>query len=277
MTNRKNNIDDSIDILDDSNEFEIMEKGLNQYLVKYPDEQMINATIDTLRQYVPNKKKQSRKNNDRFLMLMKHTGMEFSLISKWYWLASTILFVLGYLITINTASNPLLTLVILAPVPFILGLVEVFKGREQGLLEMEMACKFSAYEIMLSRLLLISLFNITLNTLLTFGFNPLLDSTTMMEMLLVWFTPLTIFSAISLWLSMMFRGVMFVMTFASIWVFFSILVVSNPAWRDFILNMHIALHFLFVGIGITMFAFQIKRLIKKYSSYEGAETIEVSH
>lgn len=276
MANRKNNIDELVDMMDPI-EFEEMENEMNQFLVKYPDEDQIDATIDTLRQYVPDKKKQFMNPFERFWNLLKHSGTELSLISKSYWVASTILFILGYLITNYGAYNPLLTLVILSPVPFIFGLIEVFKGREQGLLEMEMACKFSAHEIMLSRLLLIGVFNITLNTMLTVGFAPMLDSISMLEMLFVWLTPFTMFTAVALWLGMKFRGTVFVTTFVSLWVLFSTWVVSHPVWGDFILNMHIVLHPLFMGIGIIMFVLQMKRLVQKYSFYEGVGNIEVSN
>jgi hypothetical protein len=125
MANRKNTIDEPVDMID-LMEFEEMEKELNHYLVKYPDEHKIDATIDTLRQYVPNKQNQSMYPLERLWTLIKHSGTELSLISKSYWIASTILFILGYLITIYGAYNPILTLVILAPVPFIFGLLEEF-------------------------------------------------------------------------------------------------------------------------------------------------------
>lgn len=276
MANRKKNTDEFVDMME-SKEFDEIEKKLNYYFVQYPDEHKIDATIDTLRQYVPDKKKQSTKLVERFWALLKHSGREFSLISKSYWLSSIILFIFGYLITNYGAYNPLFTLVILAPIPFIFGLIEVFKGREQGLLEMEMACKFSAHEIMLSRMLLVGVFNITLNTMLTIGFLPLVETISILEILLVWFTPFTIFAAFALWLSMKFRGAVFVMTFLSLWVSFSALVVSYPAWGNFILNMHIAFHFLFMGIGIIMFVIQMKQLVKKYYYYEEVGNIEVTH
>lgn len=276
MGNRKNIIDEQADMINPV-EFKEIEKELNQYVVKYPDEHKIDVTIDTLRQYVPNKNKQPTKIVEQFWTLMKHTTTEMALISKFYWLVSVILFTLGYLVTVFSDYNPLFTLVILAPVPLILGLIEVFKGREQGLLEMEMACKFSAHQIILSRLLLIGVFNITLNILLTVGFAPLLDSLNILEMLLIWFTPFTIFSAFALWLSMKYRGTVFVTILAFLWVLFSILVSSNPTWRDFIVKMHIALHFLFMSIGIIMIVFQIKQLMKKYTAYEEVGIIEVSH
>lgn len=272
----KNKFDELADAFDPI-EMEELEKELNQYLVKYPDEHHVEATIDTLRQYVPEKTKKTVSLFDRFVTLIKRSATEVTLINPAYWIISSLLFILGYFITSHNPYQPLLTLLLLAPLPFVLGLIEVFKGREQGVLEMEMTCKFSAHEIMLSRLFLIGVFNVTLNTLLMISFVPLIDAVSIWQMLMTWFTPLTIFAAIALSLSMKFRGAVFVTTFIVLWIAFCILIISNQAWTHMLLNLRISFHLLFSGLGIALLAIQVKQLMKKYSSYEGVETVEVSY
>jgi len=274
--NQNENPDELSDLIN-SIELREIKQELNQYLVKYPNEQKIDATIDTLRQYVPSKQKQSTKSSEALFRLIKRLATEITLISKIYWFTSVILFILGYLITSYGAYNPLLTLIIIAPFPFILGLIEVFKGRERGLLEIEMTCKLSAYEIMLSRLLLIGVYNIALNTILTFSFAPQIDTVSMLQILFSWMTPLTFFAAISLWISMKFRGPVFMVILVSLWVFFSFLIISKPNWIATILNLNFAVYLLFLGIGIFLLALQIRRLINKYASYEGVGRFETSY
>lgn len=261
----------------DLNELDELEKELNQYLVKYPDEQKINITIDALRQYVPQKQKNTVRLKERLFLLVKRSTTEITLISKTYWSVSAILFLLGYLMTNSIAYDPLVTLIIIAPIPFVIGLVEVFKGRERGLLEMEMACKFSVHEIMLSRLFLIVIYNLTLNTILTISFASLFDTVSMMQIILAWLTPLTLFAAISLWLSMKFRGPVFITLIGSIWLIMGVLFISRPVWLDVLINMNFIFHLLFMGVGIFLFSLQIRYLIKRYSSYEGVEVIEVNY
>ena len=268
MKEAKDNMDEIIDTI---------ESELEQFLVKYPDEYMIDDTIDTLRQYVPDKKKEPMKVFKRLLMLITNSKAEISFISKSYWIISIVLFILGYLITSYSAYNPLATLVTLAPFPFIYGLIEVFRGRDEGLLEMEMACKFSANEIMLSKLLVIGIFNIFLNTLLTVAFAPLLVSINIFKVVLFWFTPFIIFATMALWLSMKLRASILVMSLLPLWVFFSTIVVTDPTWRTLILGMHTALHLLFMIIGMIILAYQIRKLMNKYSSYEGVGLIEISN
>jgi len=274
--NQSKNLDELYDVM---NPIEIreIEQELNQYLVKYPDEQKIDATIDTLRQYVPSQHKQSTKNNERLFKLIQRSVTEITLISKTYWIVSATLFILGYFITRYAAYNPLFTLVIIAPFPFAFGLVEVFKGREKGLLEIEMACKLSAHEIMLSRLLIIGVYNIVLNTFLTFSFVSLINTASMLQILFAWMTPLTFFAALSLWLSMKFRGPIFMTIIVSLWMVFSFLFISKPNWLDFILSLNVAMYMLFLGIGISLFILQIKQLIDKYASFEGGGTFETGY
>src|SRR5699024_10598864 len=111
----------------------------------------------------------------------------------------------------------LLLLTIITPLPFIFGLFEVFKGRESGVLELEMACKYSAYQVMLSRLLLISLYNIGLSLGLSL-ITSLKLAIPIWEIILIWFAPFTVFAAICLWLSARFRNTSFTVLLISCWV-----------------------------------------------------------
>ncbi|MDQ0253559.1 hypothetical protein J2S74_000931 [Evansella vedderi] len=208
---------------------------------------------------------------------MKRSTEEVSVVSKSYWITSMVLFLVGYFLTNYGAYNPLFTLVLLAPIPFIFGLLEVFKGREQGLLEMEMACKFSAHEIILARLFLVGMYNITLNSLLAVSFVPLVDSTTIWEMFLIWFTPFTIFAALALALSMRFRGTVFVTTFFSLWLIFIGLLLNHHAWTAHFFNANTVMYFLLMGVGMLLLAIQVRMLIRKYSTYEEGRTLEANY
>ncbi|MFA9560446.1 hypothetical protein ACERII_24405 [Evansella sp. AB-rgal1] len=271
----KTDIDELDDIFDEK-EYEAIEKELSHYLVKFPDEHKIDATIDTLRQYVPDRKTQSPSVMERLVTIIQRAGTEITIVSKSYWIASTILFFLGYLIANQPNNDPLLTVIFLAPLPFIFGLLEVFKGRENGLLEMELACKFSAHEIILSRLFLIGVYNVTLNTVLTISISPV-TGRPLVEMLLTWFTPFTFFVAIALWLSAKFKGQVFVTTFLGLWLVLTVLVLSNNHWMEAFLNPSPVLHLIFLGIGILLNGIQIRQLIKKYVTYEGGARVEVNY
>ncbi|MCZ0703710.1 hypothetical protein J2T56_001952 [Natronobacillus azotifigens] len=278
--NRFNQTDETdIDELDDSfdeKEYEALEQELTHYLVKFPDENKIDATVDTLRQYVPDRTTKSVSIRERSFALIKRAKTEVTIVSKTYWIASTFLFFIGYLIANQTNTDPILTLIFLAPLPFIFGLSEVFKGREHGLFEMELACKFSAHEIILSRLFLIGIYNLTLNTVLTLVLSPVTGKP-LIEMILTWFTPFTFFVAIGLWLSMKFKGQIFVTTLLSLWLVFIVIFVINNHWMVAFLNIHYILHLVFLTAGFLLVGLQLIQFTKKYQTFEGGTRVEINY
>lgn len=268
---KHNDIDfDEIELLE-------IEENLNQYLVKYPDQDQVNSTIETLHQYLPSNGTQQTSHKRVLKKLMKHSINEFFIISKTYWVSSLLIFIFGYLITLSQSYDPTHTLFILAPLPFVIGLTEIFKGREHGLLEMEMTCKFASHEIMLSRLILIGIFNILLNSLFTILFEPFFTTGYLIDMIMTWLVPLTLFSAVSLYLSMNIKGSLFVVVLLSLWLATSLFIVSNPVWFNTVLSMNSGLKLAFIIAGLTLFSFQIKQITKKYAFYDGDDVYELSY
>lgn len=250
---------------------------LDQYIVQFPDEFKIDATINKLRQYIPAKQSRTKQFSQRFMKLINHAKMEVFFMGKTYWLISIVLFIIGYFVTMARALNPIITLIFLAPIPFIIGLIEVFKSREQGLLEMEMACKFSAHEIMLARLMLISLFNLTLNTMLTLAISPSITGTTLFHVTLLWLTPFTLFTAVVLGLAIKIRSSAFPLAIIPLWGFFVSFVLTDVKWSSFVREMHFGVHFILLVVGISLFFIQIRQLIYKYSILEEVGVVEVSY
>ncbi|MDT2275515.1 hypothetical protein P7H20_12580 [Paenibacillus larvae] len=56
-----------------------------------------------------------------------------------------------------------------APLPLLIGINDVFRSRDKGLFELEMACKFTGSELLLAKLFLIGLYNFLLIVLFCFG------------------------------------------------------------------------------------------------------------
>lgn len=250
---------------------------LDHYLVKYPDEQMIRATIDTLRPYVPQKSEASPSKVTRFLEIFKRMKIEVRFIHPIFWIMSIALFVLGYLVTSQLDYNPTLVLIILAPLPFIFGLIEVFRGRDANLIEMELACKFSAFEVILTRLLIVSLFNFGLVLVLALTLATANQQVNLFEMLVVWFGPFTFFIAIALFLSIKFRGVLFVPIFLSIWIIFSLSIVSENVWQERLLTFNVPFHLMLIAVGSSLAIIQMRSLFKQFDRYQEVGTIETSY
>src|SRR5699024_817557 len=115
------------------------------------------------------------------------------------------------------------------------------------------------------------------NTILTFSFASMMDTASMLQILFAWMTPLTFFTALCLWLSIKFRGPVFVTITISLWMVFSFLFISKPSWVATIVNLNFAVYLLFLSIGIILFILQIRQLINKYAFYEGVGTFETSY
>lgn len=249
---------------------------LEQYLVKYPDDQMIDATIDTLRQYVPEKRTARIVPFDRLSGFFKQAKNEVRFIHPLFWIMSMSLYVLGFFVTNQLKYNPLLVLIVLAPLPFVFGLLEVFRGRDANLLEMELACKFSGFEIILTRLLIVSLFNFSLTFLITILFSSVQDAS-FIEMLLVWFGPFTLFISVALFLSIHFRGAFFVPIFLSIWLIFCLLLVSDSTWTEKFLTFDLSFHLILVISGIGLVSLQMKNLFNIFNRYQEVGIIETRY
>lgn len=257
-------------------EHEAMAGTLHKFLVKYPDESEIKETIESLRTYVPDKRKESVNLHGQFYSLMKQIMREVSVISKSYWLISALFYVVGYYFASFASMDYLLMLVMVTPIPFVLGLFEIFKGRESGMLELEMTCKFSVYQIMVSRLVLIGLYNIGLSVVLTLIFSTQL-MIPIWEIILIWFAPFTIFAAISLWISMRFSHSSFVVMVISCWLIFTTALLLFEPLVELLLSRSIAKQIVLLFLGVVLCYKQVKDLMNAYRSFKGVEKAETSN
>ncbi len=265
---------------DDMNEqdFAALEKVMSEYGVPFPPVHKIDFTVDTLRQYVPSKRQSHQKYFDRLGMLLDRAISEVNFISKIYWLASFVLFVTGYIVAVKAYWNFYGPIVILAPMPFVLGMLEVFKGREKGVLEIELTCKISAREIMLSRLVLIGLYNILLNTLFSTALSILIPEIVLWKILLLWITPFTGVSAVALWLAMKVRGGYAVTLLISGWVVAALTVISSPLFIELFEQVNILGYVIINGLGVVLLLLQVQKILHHhYPYFERSVSIEVNH
>ncbi|RNA67118.1 hypothetical protein [Alteribacter keqinensis] len=264
----KDNETDGMWHLDDKE----LKEELDQFLVKYPDEEQIDATISTLRQYVPQKGRV--RSMERLHALVKRSAAEVSLISPAYWVLSVLLFVLGYAMTTVSTDAPLTMFIVLGSLPFIIGVSEVVKGREQGMLEMEMSCRHSSHEVMLSRLFIIGAYNVLLNGVLIIGFVPVNARVSLWEMILVSLTAFTIFAAVSLAVLSRLRGRNAPITIISIWFVTMVALASNYTWIEKYVHGSLLFQGAVLVTGVGLFLMQAKQLAKRFSTFEEEEYIE---
>jgi len=278
----KQRIEDELlaEVIEDMDEKEIdnLFAQMGEYQISYPREEEINSTILTLNQYVPKKKKAPVRSLDKFMELIDNAKGEVSFISNLYWLASIALFVLGFIVTfIGREVSPYITLMMLAPIPFVLGILEVFKGREQGVMEIEMACKRSVPEIILARLTVIGIFNVLLNSILSIGFSFIDPNIILWRIVLTWLTPFTLVAGTSLWLAMKIRGGYLVSFLIAVWMAGMLFLLTLPNFLERMLTLNVAAYVVIIAIGITIIFGQISKIISRHSiDHEGRESFETN-
>lgn len=191
---------------------------LEHYTVEYPDEIAIDQTVEALREYVPTPRSKRARVRERMEGLLHHAVRELSTIGGLFWIMNLVFFLGGFSYVTILEGNPYLTLFFLAPIPMLLGLLEVFKGRETGLYEIELSCKYSAQQIMMSRLLIVGIYNGLLSMLLISTFSVVVDNILLMTLLGYWILPSVLVSSLGLFLSIQLRSSTSIPVTVGLWI-----------------------------------------------------------
>lgn len=269
----RNNIEKSPVIANNEDEeLEALLSYMQNYTIEFPSEDEIDATIEVLRQYVPIKNKKSKKVHQ----LIKVSTGEIIYMSKLYWIACTVLFLIGYWVSINK-SDTYITIMALAPLPCILGIVEIFKGRDRGMLEIELSCKTSTAQIIISRILVIGIYSIFMNTALSLVLCIGSSNISLWKLSILWITPFTLVSAVSLWIAMKIKGEYTVSAILSVWSMVILFIYVNKRFINIIMQLNTAPYLVILSISILMLAIQIKELMNSYNNiFERGNQIEIS-
>ncbi|WP_404459820.1 hypothetical protein [Sutcliffiella horikoshii] len=204
---RKNEFEDKFRE-DDDFDWELLElenevfSSLKEYDVEFPSEDEMMSTIEAIRPHVPKKQRMFKPLVD----LVKHSGQEFFRISPLFWGANGLL-VLISLIAFFTVEelDPYFTIMILAPLPTIAGVLELMRSKNSGMLELELSLKYSWQELLLSRMVVIGGFNVLVNFAFTMVLSFVVADVWFGKMTLYWLTPFTLLMAVSLVIVSRFR------------------------------------------------------------------------
>ncbi len=252
----------------DQQDVDNMRQAMEQYTIEYPSDMQINMTVDTLRQYVPQRKRKAIVFVTKAMFLLNNAMQEVTFIRKTFWILSSVLFAIGYMLTLSQQMNPYIMTLILAPVPIILGIIEIFRSREDGMLEIEQSCKISAGQIMFSRMTVIGMYNIVLNTLFSFAVVPSIDSASLMKMMMCWMTPFTLVSGLSLLIAMKIRESNTASIFISCWIPISLLLLKSPEIFDLLLHINIFVWITVILSGVLVTMSQGSTMLHQYPEME---------
>ncbi|WHY87158.1 hypothetical protein QNH39_04660 [Neobacillus novalis] len=175
-----------------------LEEWLNEFTIEYPSEEKIEQTIAMLHHYVPKKKK---------VHLFRQVYKELLGVSRVFWMTNLIYLAAGIGFIFIGGGNPYITLFLLAPLPVLISLIDVFRGRDEGMIELELSFKHSPSQLILSKLATIGLFNLVCNVLLIAVIHIFTEHILLSSLLKYWVVPYMVSISLCLFLSIKFRAV----------------------------------------------------------------------
>lgn len=214
-------------------EFLDIENFLNSYIVKEINKENIDLTIDKLRNYMPqNKNEEIIKNENMDLYSKVRTSigllkMQFKIFNKLYLIASIILVLCGVIGTIKLNLNPYLCAYTVSPIPILIGLAEILRGKEENMWELELSYKYSFREILFAKLLIVSITAIALSLVTSLILTGTYSEVSLLRIINICLIPTCFISLISLILASIYRGMNSIVLSTSIWI-----VVSNMVDKD---------------------------------------------
>ena len=214
-------------------EFLDIENFLNSYIVKEVNEENIDLTIDKLRNYMPqNKNEEIIKNENMDLYSKVRTSiellkMQFKIFNKLFLIASIILVLCGVIGTIKLNLNPYLCAYTVSPIPILIGLAEILRGKEENMWELELSYKYSFREILFAKLVIISTTAIALTLVTSLILTGTYSEVSLLRIINICLIPTCFISLISLILASIYRGMNSIVLSTSIWI-----VVSNMVDND---------------------------------------------
>lgn len=214
-------------------EFLDIENFLNSYIVKEVNEESIDLTIDKLRNYMPqNKNEEIIKNENMNLYSKVRTSigllkMQFKIFNKLYLIASMMLVLCGVIGTIKLNLNPYLCAYTVSPIPILIGLAEILRGKEENMWELELSYKYSFREILFAKLVIISTTAIALSLVTSLILTGTYSEVSLLKIINICLIPTCFISLISLILASVYRGMNSIVLSTSIWIVVSNMVDKN--------------------------------------------------
>jgi hypothetical protein len=175
-----------------------LEDWLDEFTIEYPSEEKIEQTIAMLHHYVPEKKK---------VHLFQQVYKEMLGVSLVFWISNLLYLAAGIGFIYLGSGNPYMTLFFLAPLPVLISLIDVFRGRDEGMIELELSFKHSPSQLILSKLASIGFFNLICNMLLIAVIGIFTEHFLLSLLLKYWAVPYMVSISFCLFLSIKFRAV----------------------------------------------------------------------
>ncbi|EJP6472157.1 hypothetical protein NHI66_001430 [Clostridium botulinum] len=250
---------DDKEFLDISNEeMEQFINVFNNYKIEYPVQDEIEQCIENLRIYVPKRKSLS----EEFQKLLNRGQIEISYINKLYWILSILIFLITFKLSINMNVNPYKAVMLIGPIPLLLGFIEIFKGKENNMLELELSFKISGRELIVSRIIIIGIFNVILNTVISLMFFKTGLDIQLLKVNIFWMVPFVWVNFIAFIISKNIRSCYASLGAISFWILFVSTLFKSKYFVEKIMYMDIGVYIAIAIVGIYLYYKALKKYIK---------------
>lgn len=199
-----------------------IEDFLDSYVVREVENERVESTIDILKTYMPKEEVKVISYQETFSERIKNNielvKFQFGLISKVYFVASLLLILVGTITTIKLNLSIYLSAAIIAPIPILLGIFEIIKGRDENVWELELSYKYSLREIIFSRLIIINLVSILISIFMSVILKNTYSGINLLKMISIWLIPIFLIGSISLIISSFYRSINSITLCLAIWI-----------------------------------------------------------
>ncbi|XXM70810.1 hypothetical protein ACQ0QQ_13940 [Lysinibacillus sphaericus] len=266
MDNSSRNDDTQLDL-----ELEELEKELRfklgDYDVEYPSETEMMKTIEAIRPFVPEKEDRWKSYSENIMPLIKNTYREIFYFSPLFWILNSLFLFICSCAVLIADQDPYVTLMLFAPLPTFTGLFEILKSRRTGMAELELSYKFNLQEIILSKMMIIGVFNIGINLIAMVVLSILLPDIWVGKMLLYWMTPFTVMTGISFLFASRVRHVHTVTSTLVVWLGAGLFLSSEEVIEK-VESIPAAVYGLVIIAAISFIILQAFRFYKRGAEYE---------
>lgn len=255
-----------------------IELFLDSYMVKKVDDEKIENTIDVLREYIPKqakegiaiKLKQSLIGNIKSIINLAQFNI--SLVSKSYWIISLVLILLGVIATKKFNFNIYSSAIIMSPIPVLLGIFELIKGKEENVWELELSYKYSLKETLLCKVVIILIFSILISLIMTATLYNTNCEISLLKMIKLSLIPMFVTSAISLIIVSLYRNSNSIGVCVAIWMIQAATIDEKTIENILTIDNLTIIFTLIVSIILTIYASKLfYKMSVNYTDYKNCD------
>lgn len=255
-----------------------IELFLDSYMVKKVDDEKIENTIDVLREYIPKqaeegiaiKLKQSLIGNIKSIINLAQFNI--SLVSKSYWIISLVLILLGVIATKKFNFNIYSSAIIMSPIPILLGIFELIKGKEENVWELELSYKYSLKETLLCKIVIILIFSILISLIMTVILYNTNCEISLLKMIKLSLIPMFVTSAISLIIVSLYRNSNSIGVCVAIWMIQAATIDEKTIENILTIDNLTIIFTLIVSIILTIYASKLfYKMSVNYTDYKNCD------